>query len=78
MIQLQFGCYCSELKVSPKNWQTRKVSLKKDWFVYYRFYDPLLKDNPKFRKGKLIVLKGMNQFKTIEERQDHNKQIIEN
>lgn len=69
MNQLPFSCYCSDLKVHPKNWQSPKVSLKKDWYVYYRFYDPAFKDIPKFKKGKLVIIKGMNQFKTITERQ---------
>jgi len=43
MIQLLFGCYCSELKVHPQNWQKPKASMTKDWYIYYRFYDPLFK-----------------------------------
>lgn len=77
MIKLPFECYCSELKVHPKNWQLPRASLKKDWYVYYRFYDPTFIDNPKFKKGKLVIIKGMNQFKTIEERQADTKLIIE-
>jgi hypothetical protein len=78
MIQLPFFCSCSEPKVHPKNWQSPKASLKKDWYVYYRFYDPVFKDNPKYKKGKLVIIKGMNQFKTISERQADTQLTISN
>ncbi len=77
MTKLPFACYCTDLKVNPKNWQSSRTSIKKDWFVFYRFYDPTYKDNPKFKKGKLVILKGMNQFKTIHERQEETLAIIE-
>jgi len=77
MIKLQFECYCTELKVHPKTWQSPRTSVKKDWYVFYRFYDPSYKDNLKFKKGKLIIIKGMNQFKTILERQRETLRIIE-
>jgi len=41
MIILPLSCTCSDLKVYPKNWMSAKVSIKKDWYVYYRFYDPV-------------------------------------
>ena len=77
MIKLPFSCYCTELKVHPKNWQLQKTSLKNGWYVYYRFYDPNFLNNPKFKYGKLVVIKRMNQFKTIEDRQRDTKLIIE-
>ena len=78
MIILPLSCTCSDLKVYPKNWISAKVSIKKDWYVYYRFYDPVFKENPTYKKGKLVVIKGMNQFKTIIERQKETQRIIEN
>lgn len=77
MIILPLSCTCSDLKVYPKNWISAKVSIKKDWYVYYRFYDPVFKENPTYKKGKLVVIKGMNQFKTIVERQKETQRIIE-
>ncbi len=76
MIYLNDGSYCSELKVSPKNWQTLKASLKKEWYIYYRFYDPKFKTDPRFKKGKLILLKGMNAFKSLKDRQEETKRLI--
>jgi integrase len=76
MIQLPFSCKCTELKVYPNNWTYKKASLKKEWYIYYRFYDPNFKANPKFKNGKLIVIKRMNGFKAILDRQEATRQII--
>lgn len=75
MIALPNGCKCSEMKVNPKNWDTSKVSLKKDWLIYYRFYDPLKKEQ--YPKGKLRIIKGMNACKILEERQAAVRALIE-
>ena len=61
----------TEIKVSPKNWQTSKASIKKDWFIYYRLYD--LKES---KKGKLLVAKGMNHLKVWKERIEQTIKII--
>jgi site-specific recombinase XerC len=74
MIQLPNGCRCSELKVNPKNWESTKASVKKNWFIYYRFYDPKLKD--KFPKGKLRVIKRMNGTTNLKERQTLVRELI--
>jgi hypothetical protein len=68
MLLLPNGCKCSPLKVSPNNWETAKASLKKKWYIYYRFYDPSYKD--RYPKGKLRIIKGMNEAKTLEERRE--------
>ncbi len=77
MILLPFSCHCTELKVFPNNWTYKNASVKKDWYVYYRFYDPNFLDQPKFKYGKLVVIKRMNRFKLILERQTHTQLIIE-
>lgn len=77
MINLPNSCKCTELNVFPNNWTYKNQSLKKDWYVYYRFYDPVFKDIPKYRYGKLVIIKGMNQFKTVLERQENTRLIIE-
>jgi len=77
MINLPFSCNCSELKVVPNNWLNKNPSTKKDWYVFYRFYDPNFRDNPKYKNGKLVIIKRMNQFKTILERQESTQLIIE-
>lgn len=77
MITLPFSCHCTELNVYPNNWTSKNASLKKSWYVYYRFHDPNFRDNPKFKTGKLVIIKRMNQFKTVSERQENTKLIIE-
>jgi hypothetical protein len=75
MIQLPNDCFVSDLKVNPKNWNTTKASNKKNWFIYYRFYIPNYKQS-NYPKGKLVILKGMNHFKDIEERRHQTLEII--
>lgn len=72
MIQLPNGCYCSEIKVHPKNWNQPGASLKKPWYIYYRFYDPL---SPA-KGGKLVALRGMNAFRTLTERREVTTSLI--
>lgn len=74
MIHLIEGCYASDIKVKPANWETEKASIKKKWYIYYRFYDPRHKED--YPKGKLRILKGMNEFNTLEERQTATKAFI--
>ena len=65
------NCTHSKLIVSPKNWESKRVNIVKPWRITYRFYDP------RFTKPKLIVLKGMNAFKNVQERQLQTVLIIE-
>ncbi len=70
MIFLPNNCRCSNLTVHPNNWNTKKASIKIDWYVAYRFYDP------KFPKPKQRSIRGMNDFKTLEERQAATRAIL--
>ncbi|HTC00756.1 MAG TPA: hypothetical protein VK705_08740 [Ferruginibacter sp.] len=76
MILLPFGCYCSQPKVHPKNWESINASTKKGWYVFYRFYDPTCKDDPRFKNGKLVILKGFNHLKDLAARQSEARSII--
>jgi site-specific recombinase XerC len=75
MLSLRHGCYASTPKISPSNWK-QKSSIKKNWFVYYRFYDPSTKNN----KGKIIpkqvVYKDVNKYKDHTARIELCKSII--
>lgn len=75
MILLPDKSYRTELKVNPKNWQTSKASIKKDWFIYYRCYPSNLSSTG---NGKLIVIKGMNNIHIWEQRIAETKRILEN
>jgi integrase len=59
----------------PKNWLSKRASTKKPWYIYYRFYDSRYMD--KFPKGKLRVIKGMNEFDWLEDRQEAVRMLIE-
>ena len=73
MITLPNGCNCSEITVTPKDWKTCKVSaMARNWHIQYYFYDTALK------KRKFVLVKGMNRFKTLNERRDATLQLIEN
>ena|ERR1035437_265307 len=78
MILLPDNSYRTELKVNPKNWQTSKASLKKDWFIYYRWYPSKLISTGNGKRNKLIVIKGMNHINIWEQRIAETKRILEN
>ena len=65
MQKLSVECYCSDLKVYLKNWLAPKASTKRDWYIFYRFYDPKFKGNPQYKEGKLVLLKRMNSFNEL-------------
>ncbi len=76
MILLPHGCSCSQPSVTPKNWEKGPKSLmNRHWRIHYYFRDPEFKDQ--YPYGKLITIKGMNKYKTIEERRAATKILIE-
>ena len=73
MITLPHGCNCSELSVTPKDWKICKSSaLARNWHIQYYFYDNAL------NKRKFVLVKGMNRFKTLQERRQATIQLLEN
>lgn len=69
MLQLPNGCTCSTPSIHPKNWKRVTASVKKKWYVQFRFYDPLFKDQ--YPNGKYILKKGgINQYNTQPERKE--------
>lgn len=72
MITLPNGCTCSKLSVNPKNWQSKNAKVNVDWYIIYRFYDL------RFPKPKQVMVKGMNQFKSLPERQKATKKYLVN
>jgi hypothetical protein len=61
--QLPNGLSIGSITVTPKNWQTKLAKINTNWFISYRFYDP------SHAKPKQVMIKGMNYFKTLLERQ---------
>ncbi|MCC9016913.1 tyrosine-type recombinase/integrase [Flavobacterium lipolyticum] len=76
MKNLPNGCSCTELWVSPENWQTTtsKASLNKQWYVQCTYYDPLFKD--KYPKG-FPFRKKLNKFKTLDDRKAAAKILLQ-
>ncbi|MEI7488559.1 MAG: hypothetical protein WCJ72_14350 [Chryseobacterium sp.] len=76
-ILLPNGCSCSTPSIFPKDWKTAgKKSLKLIWKIQYYFHDPLFKD--KYPYGRLTIVKGMNEYKDIEDRRNATKVLLEN
>lgn len=71
-LRLYDGCYTSPISVIPKNWNTKKAKVSINWLIHYRFYDP------KFDKPRAVQIRGMNNWKTLKERQTQTKLLIEN
>jgi site-specific recombinase XerC len=82
MIQLPHSNYCSDLTWYPKEWESKSKKIQKDWYdndgklkywyIRYRFYTPENKKGTEF-----LVKNKINHFKTIEERQEVAKSILD-
>lgn len=68
---LPHQCYISKITVFPSNWNTKKASLLKDWYIKYRFYDPL-QPVPKMR-----TFQGMNHLKDLSLRQTKTRELLD-
>jgi integrase len=64
------GCSCSQLRVTPANWQTHRATLR-PWYITYRFYDPVMGVKQRF-------IKGMNEYHTLADRQEATRALLEN
>ena len=73
-MDLPNGCRCSELSVHPKNWETKKASTKKAWYIHYRFYDPNFKE--KHPGGLQKIIKRMNTYTQLADRQVVTRQLL--
>jgi integrase len=63
MVSLPNGCRCSDIKVSPANWNKKGATTNKPWKIHYRFYDPT------FSKPHQVIIKaGINHLKDLTER----------
>lgn len=64
---LLFDCHYSDIWVHPANWNTltTQKSLKINWYVECKFYDPLFKE--KYPKG-FPYRKRLNKLRTLDER----------
>lgn len=65
------GCSYSQPFVKPQNWQTKKAKVSETWFIKYRFFDP------RYKAPKQIMIKGMNGFKVLVERQAETQRLLD-
>lgn len=71
MLQLGNNCRIGKITVSPANWKTVRANPKAPWYISYYFYD----DN--LNQKKKVILKGMNAFTTLKEKQEAVKLLME-
>jgi len=70
------GCSVSDPSVFPKNWKQVGASTKVDWRIQYYYHDP--DHAERWPKGKLCIVKGMNEYKSLSDRRLATKAILEN
>lgn len=71
MITLPNNCRVGSMAVFPSNWKTVRANVSLTWRITYRFYD----DN--LNKKKQVVIKGMNQFRSLSEKQSATRILLE-
>lgn len=74
-IKLANGCSCSTPQVSPLTWDRKNASVKKPWYIHFRFYDPAYAD--RYPEGYQKKIKRMNDYHTLAERQDATKELLD-
>jgi len=81
-IYLPNDCSYTEPVVFPFNWdvpQKKEIDLDKDWYIKYRFYDPAVTTGTyAYPKGRQIMHKSMNKYKTLAGRRDATKILLQN
>lgn len=76
MMLLPNGCTCSEPTVYPANWTTGGAKLLEvKWYIQYWFRDPAFKEQ--WPNGRPCKIKGMNEFKTLSERREATKLLLQ-
>jgi site-specific recombinase XerC len=70
-ILLPNGCSMSTPAVHPANWKQVSASVAKAWYFTYRFYDPV-----RCPAGKQVMLKGMNDYKSLAARRQATEQLL--
>src|SRR5204862_7911766 len=54
----------------PRNWQSKTANISIDWYISYRFYDN------RHKKPKQVMVRGMNVFKSIDERKLNTEKFL--
>lgn len=66
------GCSISFPGVFPKTWRQASASCAKDWYIHYRFYDPIAAP-----QGRSRMIKGMNEYGLSAERRLVTERLLE-
>lgn len=69
------GCSVSDPSVFPKNWNETGADISIDWRIQYYYHDP--EHAERWPKGKLCIVKGMNEYKTLTDRRLATKAILQ-
>ena len=69
-MDLPNGCRCSEPKVFPSDWRSKKADLTNPWYISYRFYDANC-------NVKQVSVRGMNRSSTWKERKLDTEIILQ-
>ena len=60
MVNLPNGCKCIDFTVFPKNWHSKRASLKEGWYIKYRFYHPEYSQPKQIMVNSCIILRQLN------------------
>lgn len=63
------GARMGKILVYPSNWKSKSASISVPWYIKYRLYYP-------GSKPKQIVIKGMNRFSLLRDRQEETKRLL--
>jgi integrase len=65
------------MQVIPGTWKSSKKSMKQDWILYYRYYNPLIRNDKGKIKAKLVRIKRMNSFTDWDTRIAATEELME-
>lgn len=74
MLELPNGCRSGKLSVYPSNWQSPDACVSHDWYIHYRFHDPVYAE--KYPQGYPARVRGMNEVKDLRGRQRLTKVLL--
>lgn len=76
-ILLPNGCYRTPFRILPSDWNKSSAKTTEDWILYYRYYDPAIKFDPKDpATNPLQRIKGMNKFHDLEQRRAETQSLL--
>ncbi len=77
-LRLQNDCWYTGIQVYPKNWNTTRASMRENWYIWYRFYDPTFSKEKNKGVKKIIIKAGINEYLDREDRQAAIRTLVDN